>query len=189
MEVSTTHRINLSIWILIYSFSDTYYVWAVCGFIKFTPGNLYYTSLVPKLSRIKVKKAISSCVFRTFSSVSMLTNLTALLLHSSRQQQRCGSHLGWKRVQKVVESTNPECSSPCDHWDGENRRVYHINYIKANFLAISCSLLSRQNWSLLNKDTAIAYMTLKLEETDRWKRETMKVPADSYYNTTGKSTG
>ena len=32
MGVSTTHRINLSesMWILIYSFSDTYYVWAAC---------------------------------------------------------------------------------------------------------------------------------------------------------------
>ena len=176
MGVSTTHRINLSIWILIYSFSDTYYVWATCGFIKLTPGNLYYTSLVPKLSRIKVKKAISSCVFSTFSSVSMLTNLTALLLHSSRQQRRCGSHIldesvfrKWLRA-RIASA----CSSPCDHWDGENRQVYHIN-IKANFLAISCSLFSRQNWSLSNKDTAIAYMTLKLEETDRWKRETMKV--------------
>ena len=29
--VSTTHRIYLSMWILIYSFSDTYYVWAACG--------------------------------------------------------------------------------------------------------------------------------------------------------------
>ena len=32
MGVSTTHRINLSMWILIYSFSDTYYVWAACGY-------------------------------------------------------------------------------------------------------------------------------------------------------------
>ena len=32
MGVSTTYRIyNLSMWILIYSFSDTYYVWAACG--------------------------------------------------------------------------------------------------------------------------------------------------------------
>ena len=31
MGVSTTHRINLSLWTLIYSFSDTYYVWAACG--------------------------------------------------------------------------------------------------------------------------------------------------------------
>ena len=31
MGVSKTHRINLSMWILIYSFSDTYYVWAACG--------------------------------------------------------------------------------------------------------------------------------------------------------------
>ena len=31
MGVSTTHRIYLSMWILIYSFSDTYYVWAACG--------------------------------------------------------------------------------------------------------------------------------------------------------------
>ena len=30
MGVSTTHRINLSMWILTYSFSDTYYVWAAC---------------------------------------------------------------------------------------------------------------------------------------------------------------
>ena len=30
MGVSTTHRINLSMWIVIYSFSDTYYVWAAC---------------------------------------------------------------------------------------------------------------------------------------------------------------
>ena len=30
MGVSTTHRINLSVWKLIYSFSDTYYVWAAC---------------------------------------------------------------------------------------------------------------------------------------------------------------
>ena len=30
MGVSTTHPINLSMWILIYSFSDTYYVWAAC---------------------------------------------------------------------------------------------------------------------------------------------------------------
>ena len=34
MGVSTTHRINLSMWILIYSFSDTYYVWAACDFIS-----------------------------------------------------------------------------------------------------------------------------------------------------------
>ena len=31
MGVSTTHRINLSMWILIYSVSDTYYVWVACG--------------------------------------------------------------------------------------------------------------------------------------------------------------
>ena len=31
MGVSTTHRINLSMWILIYSFSDTYCVWAACA--------------------------------------------------------------------------------------------------------------------------------------------------------------
>ena len=73
----------------------------------------------------------------------MTTNPTQLLIYSSRQQRRGGSHLGWKRGQKEVESTllpNPECSSPSDHWDGENRIVYHINYIKANFLAFSCSL-------------------------------------------------
>ena len=34
MGVSTTHRINLSMWILIYSFSDTYYVWAACANIN-----------------------------------------------------------------------------------------------------------------------------------------------------------
>ena len=34
MGVSTTHRINLSMWILIYSFGDTYYVWAACGIYK-----------------------------------------------------------------------------------------------------------------------------------------------------------
>ena len=174
MGVSTTHRINLSIWILIYSFSDTYYVWAAWGFIKLTPGNLYYTSLVPKLSRIKVKKAISSCVFSTFSSVSMLTNLTALLLllgNNGVAAAILDESVFRKWLRARIASA---CSSPCDHWDGENRQVYHIN-IKANFLAISCSLFSRQNWSLSNKDTAIAYMTLKLEETDRWKRETMKV--------------
>ena len=33
MGVSTTHRINLSIGILIYSFSDTYYVWAACELV------------------------------------------------------------------------------------------------------------------------------------------------------------
>ena len=33
MGVSTTHRINLSMRILIYSFSDTYYVWAACASI------------------------------------------------------------------------------------------------------------------------------------------------------------
>ena len=31
MGVSTTHRINLSMWILIYSFSGTYYVWVACA--------------------------------------------------------------------------------------------------------------------------------------------------------------
>ena len=35
MGVSTTHRINLSMWILIYSFSDTYYVWAACDLCGF----------------------------------------------------------------------------------------------------------------------------------------------------------
>ena len=34
MGVSTTHRNNLSMWILIYSFSDTYYVWAACDLIR-----------------------------------------------------------------------------------------------------------------------------------------------------------
>ena len=34
MGVSTTHRNNLSMWIFIYSFSDTYYVWAACGQIS-----------------------------------------------------------------------------------------------------------------------------------------------------------
>ena len=34
MGVSTTHRINLSMWILIYSFSDTYYVWAACVLLR-----------------------------------------------------------------------------------------------------------------------------------------------------------
>ena len=36
MGVSTTHRNNLSMWILIYSFSDTYYVWAACALSCFT---------------------------------------------------------------------------------------------------------------------------------------------------------
>ena len=31
MGVSTTRRNNMSMWILIYSFSDTYCVWAACG--------------------------------------------------------------------------------------------------------------------------------------------------------------
>ena len=45
MGVSTTRRINLSMWILIYSFSDTYYVWAACGIharrIATSSGNLW----------------------------------------------------------------------------------------------------------------------------------------------------
>ena len=40
MGVSTTHGINLSMWILIYSFSDTYYVWAACAYTKGVKGKL-----------------------------------------------------------------------------------------------------------------------------------------------------
>ena len=44
MGVSTTHRNNLSMWILIYSFSDTYYVWAACDMgLKFPT---FFTSIV-----------------------------------------------------------------------------------------------------------------------------------------------
>ena len=42
MGVSTTHRINLSMWILIYSFSDTYYVWAACDKKKACAGKFGY---------------------------------------------------------------------------------------------------------------------------------------------------
>ena len=34
MGVSTTHRIYLPMWILIYSFSGTYYVWVACGILQ-----------------------------------------------------------------------------------------------------------------------------------------------------------
>ena len=54
MGVSTTHRINLSMWILIYSFSDTYYVWAACGFwptkISIPAEMLVLNSYNPQLS-------------------------------------------------------------------------------------------------------------------------------------------
>ena len=40
MGVSTTHRINLSMWILIYSFSDTYYVWAACDLLSDVEANV-----------------------------------------------------------------------------------------------------------------------------------------------------
>ena len=45
MGVLTTHRINLSMWILMYSFSDTYYVWAACGVIS----SISYTH-IPSMS-------------------------------------------------------------------------------------------------------------------------------------------
>ena len=53
MGVSTTHRINLSMWILIYSFSDTYYVWAACVYLSvnvfstkvLTGDTIFYVSL------------------------------------------------------------------------------------------------------------------------------------------------
>ena len=44
MGVSTTHRINLSMWILIYSFSDTYYVWAACGVCIIFFKTMYFHS-------------------------------------------------------------------------------------------------------------------------------------------------
>ena len=48
MGVSTTHRINLSMWILIYSFSDIYYVWAACG----AGDRSVYGHLITKFSRM-----------------------------------------------------------------------------------------------------------------------------------------
>ena len=45
MGVSTTHRINLSMWILIYSFSDTYYVWAACVHTSNTSSEDYMMAL------------------------------------------------------------------------------------------------------------------------------------------------
>ena len=41
MGVLTTPRINLSMWILVYSFSDTYYVWAACAFTDNNPVSNY----------------------------------------------------------------------------------------------------------------------------------------------------
>ena len=46
MGVSTTHRINLSMWILIYSFSDTYYVSAACATSGFPLNNNNNSKLI-----------------------------------------------------------------------------------------------------------------------------------------------
>ena len=46
MGVSTTHRINLSMWILIYSFSGTYYVWASCATSGFPLNNNNNSKLI-----------------------------------------------------------------------------------------------------------------------------------------------
>ena len=53
MGVSTTHRINLSMWILIYSFSDTYYVWAACVMSDSRPRSV---ERFRTLSRVDMKK-------------------------------------------------------------------------------------------------------------------------------------
>ena len=53
MGVSTTHRIyNLSMWILIYSFNNKYYVWAACGRIKHGDPR-FFSQVFAKNSLIK----------------------------------------------------------------------------------------------------------------------------------------
>ena len=49
MGVSTTHRINLSMWKLILSFSDTYYVRAACGCIANFYKNFIWFTYMPTL--------------------------------------------------------------------------------------------------------------------------------------------
>ena len=63
MGVSTTHRINLSMWILIYSFSDTYYVWAACVVVKYRHRAIVLLFLMPEWAlsqsmRLKAEWAI-----------------------------------------------------------------------------------------------------------------------------------
>ena len=53
MGVSTTHRINLSMWILMYSFSDKYYVWAACDIKR---------NAIPRLSLVQENDLILCCV-------------------------------------------------------------------------------------------------------------------------------
>ena len=66
MGVSTTRRINLSMWISIYSFSDTYYVWVACVVFDFGQGLRYDvvctldTAAVTELWRLELFSCTSS---------------------------------------------------------------------------------------------------------------------------------
>ena len=55
MGVSTTHRINLSMWILMYSFSDTYYVWAACAQCLVGKHQLVALSIQAKILQISAR--------------------------------------------------------------------------------------------------------------------------------------
>ena len=54
MGVSTTHCINLSMWILMYSFSDTYYVWA-CAQCLVGKHQLVALSIQAKILQISAR--------------------------------------------------------------------------------------------------------------------------------------
>ena len=83
MGVSTTHRINLSMWILIYSFSDTYYVWAACGGTLARPHEL------------KIEKMASLPWFIT-DSYYFIVNVISIAFYYIFQWKSKDHHLHWE---------------------------------------------------------------------------------------------
>ena len=92
MGVSTTHRIyNLSMWILIYSFNNKYYVWAACAIgevlhaldIGFAPERIVFDSpvkTIPELSMtFLLKSSFSVNLGYLWQSASLNTELCSKL--------------------------------------------------------------------------------------------------------------
>ena len=125
MGVSTTHRINLSMWILIYSFSDTYYVWAACVLVRFS-----FLKLRQKRNKIMFVKqnrpeaktkeqnqervaevklySLSAVSLPTASRVFARENKNGKIKNSNSYRWKMSSEMWWRKLNNKNEAIKRE---------------------------------------------------------------------------------
>ena len=94
MGVSTTHRINLSMWVLIYSFSDTYYVWAACGQTS--------NPIKRKICKLKWFQWREKCIMSCYSQLSPCGHLaitdTPIIRTAAESLAKNYRHFDWNKL-------------------------------------------------------------------------------------------